>query len=369
MENSLYSKWSNGPPANAAFFPLGVWLQSPTHLREFKEIGINMFVGFWGDLDRNSLETFADNGMALIVGQNSVGLTSQQNRAIIGWNQPDEPDNAQPSGIFGHGPCLTPTQIVYGYNAIKEKDTTRPVMLNFGRGVSDTTWTGRGMCIGRTVSYYPLAVVGGDIISFDIYPVAEYRGRLELMPKGLDNLKTWIGMSGTSKIMWNVVEAVPINSGITPTAFQERAEVWMSIIHGSQGIIYFVHQFGTDGRKLVREDGIFNFPSLINAVGTINAQITALAPVLNSGTIANGVRVTSPKTTPISTLVKRYNGSTYVFAVAMLNNDGRATFTLPNIERGTIEVLDESRQLQLTNGVFEDDFVGYGVHLYKVDAK
>jgi hypothetical protein len=367
--NSPYGKWQNGPSESATFFPIGVWLQSPNHLAEFKKIGINVFVGFWGDLDPNSLQTFADNGMALIAGQNSIGLESSKNRAIIGWNQPDEPDNAQPNGIFGHGPCLMPTQILSRYNAIKVLDTTRPVLLNFGRGVSDTAWIGRGICIGRTTSYYPLAVSGGDIISFDIYPVAEYGGRLELIPNGLDNLKTWIAMSGANKIIWNAIEAVPISNGMIPSASQERAEVWMSIIHGSQGIIYFVHQFATDGRKLMREDGIFNFPNLVNAVGSINARIIELAPVLNSPTIANGVSVTSPQPVPIDTLVKRYNGSTYVFAVAMLNNDGRATFTLPNIEGGTAEVLDESRQLPISAGVFADDFTGYGVHLYKVDAK
>jgi hypothetical protein len=369
VPKSPYSSWSNGPSGSENFFPLGVWTQSPNHISEFKNIGINLFVGFWGDLDENSLATFSRNGMPLISAQDSVGLDSPKNHAIIGWNQPDEPDNAQPNGVFGHGPCLTPSQIVSGYDGIKGKDTTRPVLLNFGRGVSATTWIGRGTCIGQTTSYYPLAVAGGDIISFDIYPVAEYEGRLELVPNGLDNLKTWIAMSGMNRIMWNAVEAVPISSGAIPTAAQERAEVWMSIIHGSQGIIYFVHQFKTDGEKLIREDGIFNFPDLVSAVGSINARITALAPILNSPTVADGVSVTNPMTTPISTLVKRYRGSTYVFAVAMRDKAGTATFTLPNIDTGTVEALDENRKLSVSGSTFTDDFAGYGVHLYKIDAR
>jgi hypothetical protein len=366
---SPYSQWSNGPSPSANFFPIAVWLQSTNHIAEFKGIGINTFVGFWGDLDQTSLEMFARGRMPLIPTQNSVGLAAPQNRAVIGWIQPDEPDNAQHQGIFGYRSCQTPSQISALYSAIKAKDTTRPVVLNFGRGVSDTTWTGRGSCTGQTTSYYPLAVMGGDIISFDIYPVAGYDGRLEMVPNGLDNLKSWIAMSGTGKIIWNAVEAVPISSGAVPTASQERAEVWMSLIHGSQGLIYFVHQFDADGRKLIREDGIFNFPALARAVASINARIAALAPVLNSPTITNGVGVVAPGTTPISTMVKRYNGSTYVFAVAMLDNAGRATFTLPDIPTGTVKVLDESRQLSLSGGVFEDDFTGYGVHLYQVTQK
>jgi hypothetical protein len=43
--------------------------------------------------------------------------------------------------------------------------------------------------------------------------------------------------------------------------------------------------------------------------------------------------------------------------------------TLPNIVSGTVEVLDESRELPLSGGVFEDAFAGYGVDLYQVNAK
>ena len=212
-------------------------------------------------------------------------------------------------------------------------------------------------------------MAGGDIISFDIYPVANYNGTLELVPNGVDNLKAWIATSGSSKIIWNFVEGAPINSGATPSAAQVTAEVWMSIIHGSQGIMYFVHQFSPDGSTLIREDGIFNFPTLVSAVTSINAQIAALAPVLNSPTIANGVSVSSPGTTPISTMAREYNGSTYVFAVAMLNNAGTATFTLPNIQTGSVQVLGESRQLTVSDGVFQDAFAGYGVHLYQITAQ
>jgi hypothetical protein len=363
--NSPYSQWPNGPSASANFFPIGVFEQSPNHIAEFKGIGINTFVGFYGGLDQASLATFANAGMPLIPTQNSVGLTSPQKSAVVGWDQLDEPDNAQPNGSGGYGPCLTPTQIVAAYNGIRANDTTRPVFLNFGRGVADTTWSGRGSCAGETTSYYPFAVTGGDIISFDVYPVAEYLGELQLVPNGVDNLKTWIAASGTGKIIWNFVEGAPIFSGATPTAAQVRAEVWMSLIHGSQGIIYFVHQFSASG-SLVREDGIFNSPSLVSAVTAINAEVTTLAPVLNSPSIANAVSVSSPATTPISTMVKQANGSTYVFAVAMLNNAGTAAFTLTNIANGSIQVLGENRQLSISGGVFQDAFAGYGVHLYQI---
>jgi hypothetical protein len=72
---------------------------------------------------------------------------------------------------------------------------------------------------------------------------------------------------------------------------------------------------------------------------------------------------------PISTMVKQYGGFTYVFAVAMLNNAGTATFTLPNVTSGTAQVLDENRQLTVSGGVFQDGFAGYGVHLYQINTQ
>ena len=131
-----------------------------------------------------------------------VGLTSPQNRAIIGWNQVDEPDNAQPMG--GRLRSMPdPGQIVVSYNAIRAKDTTRPVELGLGEAWP-TQLGADAACPGQTTSYYPLAVAGGDIISFDITRSPTTVARLELVANGVDNLKTWIAMSGTSKIIWNV---------------------------------------------------------------------------------------------------------------------------------------------------------------------
>ena len=295
--------------------------------------------------------------MPLLVTQNALGLASPQRTWIEGWSQIDEPDNAQPDGNGGYGPCITPSVVATTYNGIRSNDVTRPVFLNFGRGVSDTTWGGRGSCTGDT-SYYPQAIQGGDIVSFDIYPVADYNGRLELVATGVDNLKTW---SNNGKIIWNFIEGGSLDGVHVPTAGQVKAEVWMSLIHGSRGIMYFVHQFA----PTFREDGIFNYPSLVSAVTAINAQIASLAPVLNSPSIANGVQV-SGNAVPVDTMVKQYGSATYVFAVAMRNSSTSPTLMVAGIQSGSVEVLGEGRQLTVVNGKFQDSFTGYAVHLYKV---
>jgi hypothetical protein len=120
-----------------------------------------------------------------------------------------------------------------------------------------------------------------------------------------------------------------------------------------------------------REDGIFNSPTVVRAITSINSQITSLAPVLNSPSVTNDAQVASsdPSTAPISMMEKQSAGSTYVFAVEMRDNPAIATFTTPAVQNGAVTVLNETRQLSIANGKFQDNFNGYGVHLYQFSAR
>jgi len=364
-QNGSYGQWTNGPSTNPNFFPIGVWLQSPGHAQEFQNVGINVFVGFYGNLDAASMTAFASAKMPVVPTQNPVGLTSPQRSWIWGWEQIDEPDNAQSNGHGGYGPCIKPSEIVASYNALKASDKASPVFLNFGRGVSYPAYNGRGSCTGDT-AYYSQAIAGGDIISFDIYPVAHYNGRLELVPNGVDNLRTWAAQCkcGT-KAIWNAIETTPFDGGATPTPAQIQSEVWMSLIHGSQGIVYFVHVLSPK----FREDGIFNYPESVQAVKSIDAQIASLAPVLNSPTVTGDVQVSSSSSNvPIDAVEKNYGGSKYLFSAARTNSSTVGTFTVPGNAAATVTVLGENREIAMANGQFHDSFTGYQVHLYKISS-
>lgn len=320
-----------------------------------------MFVGHWGKMDQFSLNLFANSGMPLIVDQSDFAVAAPGSGIIKGWLQPDEPDNAQPLGGGGYGPCIPPAALQRNYEQFKAKDPSRPVLLGFGRGVSDIEWRGRGSCTGDT-DYYRQAASAGDILSFDIYPVARGTGDLEKPAEGVRNLIRW---SGGRKIIWNDIEASAINGGAVPTSAQVRSEVWMSLIAGSKGINYFVHEFS----PTFREDGIFNHPDLVKGVRALNAEIESLAPVLNSPTIENGVSVaSSPSTTPIEVMMKKSGGAIYVFAAAMRDAPADGGFDLTGVDRAIVEVIGESRRIPVSGGIFHDRFAGYGVHLYKITA-
>jgi hypothetical protein len=85
---------------------------------------------------------------------------------------------------------------------------------------------------------------------------------------------------------------------------------------------------------------------------------------LNSRDLDVNVKVTS--TVPVDVMVKRYGSAMYVFAVAMKNDLCTATFAVPELAESSVEVIGENRTLPISAGQFQDSFVGYGPHIYKI---
>ena len=161
----------DGFPADAEFFPIGVWNGSPARAATYKAIGINTFVGlYWGPTEAQ-LAALAQQDMLAVAEQNDVGLNSLNRHVIKAWMQGDEPDNAQPLPLLGwHVTCIPANKVARRTREMKSRDRTRPVMINFGQGVTNEFWRGRGLCNGDQ-GYYDVAMQGADIVSYDIYPI------------------------------------------------------------------------------------------------------------------------------------------------------------------------------------------------------
>jgi hypothetical protein len=355
--------YPNGIPGDADFFPIGVWLQSPARAPAYKAIGINTYVGLWDGPTERQLADLAKYGMFVIASQNDVALHSP-NRAIIkAWLHQDEPDNAQPIGLGLYGTCIPAIEVVRRTHEMKVRDPTRPVMLNFGQGVANKYWNGRGPCTNDR-SYYSIAARDVDILSFDIYPVGsktpQVKGKLEYVARGVARLK---GIAARDQKVWAFIETTALDPGHDVTPTQLRSEVWMAIIHGARGIVYFVHEF----LPTLREDGIFRHVDIVNEVAKENKLIKSMAPILNIPNL-NGV-VTVQSTVPIDILVKRYDNKIYIFAVSMANKVSQPRFTLDELDATKALVVDEDRTLTITRSTFQDSFDGYGVHIYEVPLR
>ena len=360
-----YAQWQNGPPHSADFFPIAVWLQNPRNAEKYKQAGINTYVGLWRGPTDEQLSQLKNAGMKVICHQNRAALKYVDDPTIIGWMHGDEPDNAQSLGQGkGYGPPILPQKIIDDYGNIRAKDPTRPVLLNLGQGVAWDGYYGRGVRTNHPEDYAEY-VKGCDIASFDIYPVVHERqqitGKLWYVANGVERLIKW---TGSKKVVWNCIECTRIsNPNAKATPHQVKCEVWMSLVHGSMGLIYFVHEW----QPRFNEAALLSDPEMLSAVTAINHQITELAPVLNSPTIEDAASVSSSnEAVPVAIMSKKHNGATYLFAVGMRDDKTTATFTLRHAESiKTIEVLGENRTIPVNDGVFKDNFDAWDVHLYK----
>ncbi len=374
---SVYMKWHNGPSQDTKSFPIAVWLQDPHNVPKYQAIGINLFVGLWEGPTAEQIAELKRHGMPVICEQNEYALKHLDEKTIVGWMHGDEPDNAQSlPGGKGYGPPIQPEKILQDYQKIRANDPSRPVMLNLGQGVAWDDWYGRGVRTNHPEDYAEY-VRGGDIISFDIYPAVHdnpaIAGKLWYVARGVNRLRKW---AGSDRIIWNCIECTRISNAKTkPTPEQVKAEVWMSIIHGSQGLVYFCHQFQP---KFI-EAGLLADEEMAKAVGAINREVQGLAEVINSPALAGAATVTAspPEVSPdmarllgthgISAAARKYRGVTYLFAVRMENSPAKGKFQITGMSgKGTIRVIGEDRVLPTQDGRFDDSFAPHAVHLYQV---
>ena len=358
---SPYARWTNGPSSSPDFFPIGVWLQDPRNASRYQAAGINLYIGLWEGPKQEQLDALTKVGMHVLCEQNAVGLSNRNNPLIVGWMQGDEPDNAQWAGRYG--PPVSVKRVQKAYESMHAADPSRPVLLNLGQGVAHDDYIGRGIRKNHPEDY-PEYVKGCDIASFDIYPVTHNEpaiaGKLEFVATGVTRLVKW----NAGKPVWNCVECTHIeNPKAKATPAQVRSEIWMSLIHGSRGIIYFVHQF----KPTFFEAAVLGDPEMLAAITTINKQIRELAPVLNSPTLPDRVTISSPPDSPpVATMVKEHDGAIYLFAVDMRNLPAQATFKISGLNGGAAEVLGENRSVTASAGKFSDSFKPYEVHLYRI---
>jgi hypothetical protein len=368
-----------------------VWLQAPANAPKFKELGINTYVGLWQGPTEAQLAELRKHGMKVICSQNDMGLKHLDDPTIIGWMHGDEPDNAQDIAHWKsaadikrawpdapdrtleqwgkYGPPIPSGDIIADYQRLRQRDPTRPVLLNLGQGVAFDSYVGRGYRRGK-LEDYPQYIQGCDIVSFDIYPVVhdakEVVGRLEYVPRGVERLVKW---SDGRKAVWNCIECTHIgNPPAIATPGQIRSEVWMSIIHGSRGIIYFVHEF----KPKFIEAGVLAHPEQAKAIAAVNKQVLSLAAVINAPQPPAESLAKATSSDPdvtVTTMTRVHEGKTYVFAVNMRNKSTTATFALPEQAAGQVEVIDENRTLPLKSGQFPDEFKPYEVHLYRASPE
>jgi hypothetical protein len=358
---------AEGLQAKGDFFPIAVWLQDPANAAKYKDVGINTYVGLHRGPTEAQLAALEKAGMQVACAQNKVALEDRWKKVVVAWLQNDEPDNAQENpGGKGYGPPITPEVIVDRYKKMKADDPLhRPVMLNLGMAVAWDDWYGRGVR-SRHPEDYPEYVKGGDVISFDIYPASArtdnkekaYAGKLSYVGNGVKRLVNWVE---NKKPVWTCIETTHIgNPDAMPTPKQVRDEVWMAIINGARGIIYFAHEF----KPKFIEAGLLHYPEIAASVKKVDAEVASMAKLINDGKSIEGAKVDAKD---VTIMTRKLGNETVLFATGMEAGPIKASFTLPGLKgKQTLTVVGEDRTVDSVDGKWQDTFTGYEAHIYRV---
>jgi hypothetical protein len=353
------TRWANGPPNDPAFFPLGVWLQTPDDAARYRDIGVNLYVGLYREPTRQQLERLDSADMRVICAQNETAL-AYEGPAIVGWMLHDEPDNAQARPGGGYDPPTPPADVVAAYERTFRADPTRPILLNLGQGAAWDDWWGRGVRTKKPDDY-PQYLKGCDIASFDIYPVThehgDVAGRLEFVGRGVQRLLAW---SRGTKPVWACIETARVgNADVRPTPEQIRSEVWIAICSGASGIVYFAHEFAP---RFV-EAGLLAHEEIAAAVRQLNAEVLAHAPALNTKPVGDVVTANADATR-IALRVHRHGGALHVFAASLISEPARVSFRVRGARDGELEAGE--RRIPIANGVFEAELAGSAFAWYRI---
>jgi hypothetical protein len=352
------------------FFVIGTFMPTIPEFQTWKSRGVNTMVAEAGAADVSTIiqqwnDKARQMGLKMIRRPLPVPANDIGNTDLLAWMQDDEPD-ASGQGYVNSAGCTSK------YNAWKAVDPTRPVYINFGGGDVTTALDGPApsWCPSPYVncvltSTYQLLISAADWISNDLYPVTGYvptgltRADLTIIGKPMDRLATW-----TSKPLFNYIETssqkyIANTRGVTPDEL--RVEIWISIIHGVRGYVFFPQVVGGTATT---NDGT---PADVAAEMTrVNALVTQIAPVLQGKINPPEIGATPPS--PLQAGWRNYPDGMYFIVVNPIATPTTASaITLTGVGSATsATVLNENRTVPITGGAISDSFGAFAVHIYVV---
>ncbi len=179
------------------------------------------------------------------------------------------------------------------------------------------------------------------------------------------------GRPGRPRAVWPILQCFDGMSWKRyPTAEEMYATSFAAVIHGGQGITWFM--YGGERNAGSRYSGMFRTEADWAAMTNITRRLASLAPVLRERTPrqpAAPVVLSGPELDPlqqpaVTALVKTYGGHTYVLAVNAATATVRARLTVDGPD-GIGKVAWEHREVRLKRGKFEDEFAPLAVHVYR----
>lgn len=359
---------ANSFPNDPAFFPLGVWFESVTSSSDTAKdqaAGLNTYVVL---TNNSSAALIRAAGMHTMPAE--YDRYASEGTELKSWMLGDELDM-----ILGPGAGYTEMQ----NRANNTPNDGRPRYANYGKGV--LFWEADSEARQFVNNYQTIVSAdgyfysdnnicgqweGGKIVNNDHQLSTDECIRASNYGWEVARLRGFqpgVLLTTKARPVWGFVEVGPQGNRHTPTGPEISAAVWSMIINGARGIIYFNHAFAgpcNGSQHFLRDCDA----AVRTAVTNTNAQVKALAPVLNAP-FADGY-VSAPG---VETMAKWSGGQYYVFAGNHDNAAKTTTYSLACTGNGTATVLNESRSIPIVGGHFSDAFAnGTAVHNYRIDG-
>ena len=270
------------PLTDTSIYPIAVWAMPSSEAAPLSELGVNIFVA-GEENPRGWCDTLAASGCVGFVHWSSRRTPGQRaeiaaSPGFLGWMHGDEPDNPAVVDDVFRITRIPPSRLQSAYDEMRASSTPAPMYLNLGQGLAN------GINQSTPDSLYPAFCSTADIVCYDVYPTSTQENgldRLHLVARGVERLRRF---AGPDKPLWIWLECTAIHDGDAgignraPLPHEVRAEVWMSVVHGADGIGWFPHQFKPyrGGTRAIPEE-------VQTEIGLTNGLLHQLAPVLRRG--------------------------------------------------------------------------------------
>jgi hypothetical protein len=411
---------------------LGAWLQEPRNAAEVRldaAMGENIYWNLAGrpGVDHADYNVIRANGMHASAPDTSAA-TGSETVAFDGFDEGDMDfgpgsNGWQNNGTYSESACVPTgsqcgfTEANFFYTGQPSSDGSPGYPVN---GTPIHQGYGKGVLFWYTDAQAARFLKYSDILSADSYWLTDddlsqaSQGGCALLPDsptacnggggpGLSPAQTKLpanyaynvtqlerlqALNGPSKpVVVPVETGCPFSGGSSggncATPAQTVAAAWQALIAGARGIIWFQHNFSgpcqddrtfSDGSE--PSSGNYNcqqtpgvtLHDVVLAVTAFDKEVTSLNSALLSPTVIGYVSSSGD----VSTMVKAYGGSCYLFA-----GSGRpatpppynqsVTMTLADNYTGPVSVIEENRTVQAVNGSFQDTFADAdSVHIYRI---
>jgi hypothetical protein len=308
------------------FFPLALWHECAGTAAAKTEIGINLFLGNGCGPDGELVTALRGRAFSAVGAANGlVGLPG-----VIGWYYQDELDARIPGTISEADlQALTPPPPagLLSFLTLTNHFYSRAEPLPAGR------------------AFYPALAARTDVLGFDLYPLQNWCrsdgfDHVYDAQRELENLA-----GGKPTFQWIEVRTMDcVASHLDPTPETVRAETWLAVAGGADGIGWFPSTWSEPvGAEIAR----------------LNQRLKELAPAL----LAPKLEAESSNA-PVKVGARALGGAIYVIAVNSIRAPVDAAVRVPGLEGRTVSVLDEGRALTATNDVLTDRFEPLAVHVY-----